>query len=102
MPLKCRDIAASLGKKGFREQPDGDHVYFRLFVNNRKTSVFTKVSHGCREVDDSLVSKMAKQVQLRPRMKFIALVDCSLTGEAYVAELRAQGFDFRAPRALSR
>ena len=92
MPLKCRKIAQSLTAKGFREDRARKHVFYRLEVAGLITAVHTMLSHGCDEISDPLVSKMARDVRLK-RPQFVALVDCTLKGPEYLALLRADGVD---------
>lgn len=88
-PRKTRDIEASLLKKGFRRQIT-HHKYYWLHVNDRKTTVWTKVSHATREIPDRLASAMARQLKLN-RSEFNALIDCPLTKKGYLAILRSKG-----------
>lgn len=78
--------------KGFH-QKEGDHHYF-IFrtAEGKKTAVFTKTSHGTgyRTIGDPLLGQMAKQCKLT-KARFLELVDCTLTGEAYEAFLEANG-----------
>ena len=52
--------------------------------------MFTKTSHGARELDDGLLGRMAKQCQLS-RADFDRLIDCPLDREGYEAKLVAAG-----------
>ncbi len=62
MPLKKRDIIASLERKGFQiHESDHRYLYF-YWSNGKKTSIKTKISHGSgNEIDDNLVHLMATQ-----------------------------------------
>lgn len=80
---------ASLLKKGFRKK-DTHHAYFHLWIGDKKTVVYTKLSHGSNEVSDQLVSEMARQVKLT-RKQFCDLVDCPLSQESYIELLRNSG-----------
>jgi len=45
MPRGARDIASNLQRKGF--VPDeGNHTFYRLFVDGKNTGIRTKISHG--------------------------------------------------------
>jgi len=81
-------IAKSLSKKGFRES-QSSHARLTFFIDGQKSSVFTFVSHGKKEISDGLMHKMARQVGLSHK-QFCELVDCSMTGdelkEFYVKE----------------
>lgn len=64
MPRKQSEVENSLAKKGFRSR-EGDHNYFNYYSKaGKKTAVFTKTSHGAREIDDHLLGRMAKQCKL--------------------------------------
>ncbi len=90
MPRKQSDVEKSLQAKGFRSK-DGDHNYFNYYSKaGKKTAVFTKTSHGAREIDDNLLSCMAKQCKLR-RADFDRLIDCPLDRDGYEVKLIAQG-----------
>jgi|CXWK01.1.fsa_nt_gi hypothetical protein len=89
MPRKTRDIEGSLGKKGFKKK-DTHHTFFHLWVDDKKTTIHTKISHGSKEVSDPLLGQMAKQVRLN-RSQFCDLVDCSLTHDGYLEILREGG-----------
>lgn len=90
---KQRDVEASLRRKGFR-QNEGDHSFFTYYraSDNKKTSIFTKTSHGANEIDSFLIGKMAKQCRLS-QADFLELVDCPLDRERYEAKLREKEID---------
>jgi len=89
MPRDARDVASSLASKGFRERP-GHHRFFHLHVAGKKTRIWTKTSHGCREIHDGLLSAMARQLRLAKR-EFHDLLECPLSAEEYVRKLRDRG-----------
>lgn len=90
MPRKQNEVEKSLLAKGFRAK-EGDHNYFNYYSRaGKKTAVFTKTSHGAREIDDSLLSRMSKQCKLNNK-DFGLLIDCPLDRDAYEAKLVAQG-----------
>ncbi len=76
---KNYSIAKSLQKKGFR-QTQSSHARLTFYVDGKKSSVFTFISYGKKEISDELMHKMAKQVRLS-YIQFCELVDCSMTGE---------------------
>lgn len=83
-------VEKSLLAKGFRAR-EGDHSYFNYYSKaGKKTVVFTKASHGAREIDENLLSRMAKQCRLSNK-DFGLLVECPLDRDAYEAKLIAQG-----------
>lgn len=89
MPRDAKDITAALLAKGFTLR-EGDHHFYSLVVGGKKTGIFTKVSHGEKEVGDSLLAQMAKQTKL-VKKDFLDLVDCPLTSEQYLKKLRDAG-----------
>ena len=90
MPRKSGDVEKSLAAKGFRAR-EGDHNYFHYYSKaGKKTAVFTKTSHGAREIDDYLLGRMAKQCKLS-RFDFDRLIDCPLDRDSYEAKLITSG-----------
>jgi len=89
MPRPARDVMAGLAKKGFSKK-ENDHTFLHLWVDDKKTRVYTKVSHGEKEIPDNLLGAMARQLNLNKK-QFLDLVDCPLTLDAYVTTLRAAG-----------
>lgn len=92
MPLARSDIERALQRKGFTYR-SGDHRYYFFEHEGLTRAVFTKVSHGTKykTLATPLVLKMAKQLRLTKK-QFMALVDCSMTQEQYVAHLTQLGF----------
>ena len=89
MPRKQSEVEKSLKSKGFQHR-EGDHKYFHYYsMAGKKTAVFTKTSHGAREIDDSLLGRMAKQCKLS-RADFDPLIDCPLDRNGYEANLITQ------------
>ena len=86
MVRKPNDVEKSLEKKGFQRK-EGDHHYFNYYTRaGKKTRVFTKTSHGVKELDDSLLGKMSSQCKLK-RQDFDRLIDCPLDREGYERKL---------------
>jgi hypothetical protein len=94
--LKTRNIREALNAKGFRESTR-DHCYFFFYLKGKKSSVFTKVSHGSDEVGDNLISLMAKQVRLN-KAQFQRLIECSLDADKYAEFLISSGYVVEASR----
>lgn len=92
MPLDRRGVEASLLAKGFKKV-EGDHSFFIFHdKTGRKSRVRTKTSHGTssKQLDDSLVSLMARQCRL-PIKDFRDLVNCPLSRETYEGKLAELG-----------
>ena len=89
MPRDAKDVSAGLVGKGFVVR-EGDHHFYSLVVGGMKTGIFTKVSHGEREIGDNLLAQMAKQTKL-VKKDFLDLVDCPLSADEYLKKLREGG-----------
>ena len=86
MARKPNDVEKSLEKKGFQRK-EGDHHYFNYYTKaGKKTQVFTKTSHGVKELDDSLLGMMSRQCKLS-RQDFDRLIDCPLDRDSYERKL---------------
>jgi hypothetical protein len=59
-------------------------------VDGERIHIHTYYSHGARECDDHILGRMAKQLRLS-RAQLNDLIDCRLSGEAYVEILRERG-----------
>jgi predicted RNA binding protein YcfA (HicA-like mRNA interferase family) len=90
--LKPRQVLSGLEKKGF-VQSQRDHRFLIFYFNGKKTSIYTKVSHGGNEINDYLINQMSIQIRLEKK-QFIDLVNCPFSAEDYLKELRAKGFPF--------
>jgi predicted RNA binding protein YcfA (HicA-like mRNA interferase family) len=98
MPRKQDEVEKSLLKKGFLPS-NGDHNFFFYHSKaGKKTIVRTKTSHGGKEIDDNLMSQMAKQCKLTNK-DFALLVDCPLSRDDYEKKLIAGGHVERPPTA---
>lgn len=78
---KVKEIESSLGKKGF-ELKQTHHRMYTLFVEGKRTSIRTRISHGLKEYDDHLLGQMAKQVKLT-KEQLLELIDCPMSEEQY-------------------
>jgi hypothetical protein len=89
MPRSAREISSALERKGFERRESKD-AYFHLWVDGKKTPIYTKMSQGEREIHDGLLGAMARQLRLR-KAQFDDLVECPLSKEDYVGILREEG-----------
>jgi len=80
--LKTLKIEKGLLRKGFAKE-NSNHKFFHLFINNRRTNIYTKISHGKKEIDDYLIGRMASQTGLT-KNEFIDLIECPLSYEDYI------------------
>lgn len=87
MSWSSKEIAAVLVKKGF-QQDDKDHHYFYLYRNNKRTHIFTKISHGSDEYGhgNPVFHKIKKQLFLKTK-ELDQLLDCRLDGPGYLLKL---------------
>jgi hypothetical protein len=88
LPQQARNVRDALLKKGFKDadKRNPDHDFYFFYHNGKKTSVFTKISHGEREIHDGNCSNMAKQMKLSKK-QFNDFVDCPLELKHYVQHL---------------
>ena len=86
MTLKTRIIERSLLKKGFAKDY-GDHKFFTFVYNGEKSEISTKISHSHNEIDDFLISKMAKQIQV-DKTFFTDFVECTKSEADYIQALK--------------
>jgi len=92
MPFKQRDVESSLLAKGFKKV-DGDHSFFTYYsLDDKKSRVWTKTSHGTghKDLSDGLISNMAKQCKLN-NSQFRDLIRCPLSRAEYEAILAEKG-----------
>jgi CRISPR-associated protein Cas8b1/Cst1 subtype I-B len=91
MPIEREKIRGKLIKTGFREKI-AKHDYYYLYLNGKKSSIFTFLSQGSgyREISDELVSAIAHQIRLTKK-EFLDFVKCTLTPEKYFELLRQRG-----------
>lgn len=86
---KATEISSSLKKKGFEEKT-GDHFFYILYVDGKKTKIRTKISHGIKEYGISLLRLVWRQLKLDKR-GFQDLVECPMSYEDYVEYLEKNG-----------
>jgi hypothetical protein len=84
MPMDANRMARSLtGKFGFTIE-NRRHRVFKLHFQG--LTITTLISHGAREIDDTILSRMAQQLRLTiPQVR--AGVDCTFTRDDYLALL---------------
>ncbi len=87
--IKSKDIHRALTGKGFRVV-ESHHEMLWFFVQGRKTSIRTRLSHGSDEYDDGLLGQMARQLKLK-RADLDKLIGCPLTEKEYADKLIHDG-----------
>ncbi len=89
---KTRKIISSLTKKGFSARKGkSKHIKYTLYVNGKKTSVFTWISHGLDEYDDQLLNAMKKELHLESSQEFDDLIDCPMSEDILISLLVKKG-----------
>jgi len=89
MPLDAELVRSALLRKGFRRANSKDEMY-HFFVDGKKSAVWTKISHGEREIHDGLLATMSRRQLRISRGQLNALVECSLGYDEYLELLRQQ------------
>jgi predicted RNA binding protein YcfA (HicA-like mRNA interferase family) len=88
-PLDAKQTYSSLLKKGFQEAKNKscDHKWLEFWNDGKLTRVKTKMSHGEKEINDSLISLMARQTYLTSH-DFREFAECNLNQEGYILKLK--------------
>jgi len=87
--FSTRELRAALEKKGFKRR-NGHHTFYTLYVNGKKTSIRTKISHGSRDYGPNLLRQIGRQLRLSSR-DLEDFVKCPLTEEVYIQKLLEEG-----------
>ncbi len=78
--FKAKDICSALKKKGFLEDPNSHHIYYRFYYNGKRTAVHTFISHGPIEYGDKLISEVKKQLHLS-KNELQKFIECPMKKE---------------------
>ncbi len=89
--IKTDKILKALEKKGFKKDSKRDHIILRFYMDNKKTAIFTKISHGKSEYGDPLLNYMKKELHIS-KPELINLINCVLSEEMYIEYLKQKGF----------
>lgn len=76
---KTRVIENSLINKGFILK-QSHHKKYTLYINGKRTSIYTFISHGIKEYGDILLNKIKKQLHIS-REQLDKLIECPLKEE---------------------
>lgn len=76
---KTRIIENSLINKGFKMKAS-HHKKYTLYINGKRTSIYTFISHGIKEYGDYLLNKMKKQLYISSE-ELDKLIECPLKKE---------------------
>jgi hypothetical protein len=86
-------IRSSLLKKGFVEFTKGrDHDFYFLYINNKKTQIFTKLSRGSKykTYNRALLDLVKKQLKLNFK-QLLDFIDCPIQFQDYLVILTKNG-----------
>jgi hypothetical protein len=89
--LDPKKIYKNLKKKGFVDSisKSVDHKYLELFHND-KLVLYTKISHGNKDIGNHLIKQMSVQCHL-DKDKFMDLSNCPLSKDDYFEILEKKG-----------
>ena len=87
MIKKVREIKKILLEKGFREDNGKHHIYYRFFLDGKKTSVYTYFSHDASDANDFLLSQISRQLKFQKRDHLLQFIDCHIDERAYTKML---------------
>ena len=82
--IDAKRLRRALTAKGFEEMP-GDHHFYVLVVDKKRTRIRTKVSHGEKSIGKALASVVARQMRIS-RAELDAFVACTLSGSDYAVQ----------------
>ncbi len=86
--FSAREFEAALARKGFRHDRSTTDKLFFLWVEGKKTKVWTKVSMGRGEdIGDGLVTQIKRQMRLS-KGQLTNFVQCALEYDDYIDLLR--------------
>lgn len=87
--FKSNEIANSLSKKGFVQEP-GDHKFMVFYYQGKPTTIRTKVSRGSKDPGPQLHSKMKRDLCFKKQSQFEDLIECPMSHEEYVSYLKRE------------
>lgn len=87
MIIKAKKIDSALTRKGFIREEGKKHTFYILVVGGEKTLIRTKLSHGSKDCNDYLLSKICNQLKFDKKEELIDFIDCPKTLEDYVSTL---------------
>ena len=87
--FSAHDFEAALKRKGFRHERNTTDRLFYLWVDDKRTSVWTKVSQGRSEdIGDGMLLTRIKQQMHLSKTELHDFVRCPLSYDAYLQRLR--------------
>jgi predicted RNA binding protein YcfA (HicA-like mRNA interferase family) len=87
--LPAKKSYQHLKSKGFQEASNKsvDHKWLEFWYDGKLTRIKTKMSHGAKEIDDGLISLMARQTYLSSN-QFIKMAECTISEKEYIELLK--------------
>jgi hypothetical protein len=82
-------IRQSLTKKGFAEDIT-HHRMFWLYINDKRTNIRTRFSHGEKECGDYRLGQIAQELRLN-KQELENLINCPMSQETYIQILESKG-----------
>jgi predicted RNA binding protein YcfA (HicA-like mRNA interferase family) len=87
-PRKVKDLQKTLLKKGFVVYPEKEHhQFYYLTIDEIKYPIYTYFSHGKKEYDKNLMSKIKKQLKFPAPEQAEDFFDCPMSAKQYVEML---------------
>ncbi|MDP4176309.1 MAG: hypothetical protein Q8933_20175, partial [Bacteroidota bacterium] len=85
-PRTTAEITSALKKKGFARDNNkkGHHEFYYLFVEGKKHSVYTYISHGSKEYSPHLMKQVSNQLHFPDNESAERFFDCPMTKEEYL------------------
>lgn len=89
-PRKPLKIEKALLKKGFKKTEESHHTYYILWVNGKKTDIYTYLSHGksSKDYGSPLMGKVKSQLRFKDNALAEDFFDCPMTEGQYLKMLK--------------
>lgn len=89
--IDAKKTYQNLLSKGFQAATNKsvDHKWLEYWYQGKLTRIRTKMSHGAKEIDDGLISLMARQTYLTSK-QFRDFAECNITGPQYIDILKVR------------
>lgn len=84
--FKPREVTKALERKGFVKERSTKHLHYFFYVNGKRTSVHTFLSHGNSPIGTPNIKRMSSQMKLSTE-EFEDFVNCPLSQEKYTRHL---------------
>ena len=90
--LDAKKTYRNLKSKGFIDAPNksDDHKYLEFYYEDRLV-LYTKISHGEKDLGDFLIKQMSHQCKLS-KSEFMDLANCPLSEDEYLKILEDKEF----------